>query len=296
MVVSIKNFLTAIVDLHDDIGQFVDSYDLLPAKNSQAEKEMKYFSREESVRSSYSQGWLLAEVAADQLMAFTKTVIEPAQSVAPWTCIRASLEASALASWLLNPDIDVVTRVKRIFAFRYEGLIQQVKFLRSVGEEAYIEKVESRIDEVEQTALKLGFPRIQDKNQKRIGIGILMPSVTDIIQSEINEESNYRLLSAFAHAHGWAITLGSYQRIDNNEEKTVREFKNGRDPVLEKYLSPVSVFSLGYTGTMSLIRPVWYKSLLFGWDVKKISDLLEKNFDSIGIKDESRFWRNFKQQ
>lgn len=107
---------------HDKIGQLTDSQGMGPTKNSPAYKELHSFQNPESVTTAFSQGSMLIEVSADQLMAFTKTITEPAQAIAPWTCVRAIIEASGLALWLLNPNIGVTTRVRRSFAFRYEGL------------------------------------------------------------------------------------------------------------------------------------------------------------------------------
>jgi hypothetical protein len=109
----------AIRDLHKEIDHLLYRYGEHPERNSQAAQELQSYSHRESVEIAYNQGTMLIIVVADQAMAFSKTVTEPVQAVAPWTCIRALLEASALACWLLDPKIDAHMRVQRSFAFRY---------------------------------------------------------------------------------------------------------------------------------------------------------------------------------
>ena len=63
---------------------------------------------------------------------------------------------------------------------------------------------EKRSDEVEQVALKLGYPPIVDKKGKRLGIG-QKPSATEVVKLMLDKEEMYRLLSAVTHGQGWAI-------------------------------------------------------------------------------------------
>ncbi len=195
----------ALNSLHDDTGRFFNESGHQPSPNSQAALELRAFQRPESVITAFSQGAVLIEVAADQLMAFTKIVTQPAQAIAPWTCTRALIEASALAAWLLEPSLDARTRVQRSFAFRYEGLSQQVKFARVAGTNADVARVTHRIDQVEDVALGLGFSRVENQRGERIGIAQQMPSITELVNQNLGEEETYRLLSAVAHAHPWAL-------------------------------------------------------------------------------------------
>src|SRR5512143_1723492 len=86
--------MQAVNSLHDNTGQFFNECGHRPSPNSQAASELLAFQRRESVATAFSQGAVLIEVAADQLMAFIKTITQPAQSIAPWTCTRALIEAS----------------------------------------------------------------------------------------------------------------------------------------------------------------------------------------------------------
>ncbi len=76
--------------LHDSVGHLTDKQRFEPAKYSKAYSELHSYQDPESVTTAYSQGTILNEVSADQLMAFTKTITEPAQTIAAWTNVRAN--------------------------------------------------------------------------------------------------------------------------------------------------------------------------------------------------------------
>ena len=205
------SMMQVVNSLHDNTTRFFNESGHQPSPNSKAALELRTFQRSESVVTAFSQGAVLIEVAADQLMAFSKTVTQPAQSIAPWTCTRAVIEAAALAAWLLDPSLDIRTRVQRSFAFRYEGLSQQVKFARAARSNADLARAAQRIDQVEGVALGLGFSKVENQRKERIGIAQQMPSITDLVNETLGEEETYRLLSAVAHAHSWALQQTKFQ-------------------------------------------------------------------------------------
>ena len=280
-----------LVTLHNSVGLFFDSCADEASPGSQADKELLKFKRRESVISAYGQGTMLIEVAADHLMAFTKTLSEPIQTIAPWTCVRAMLEASAIASWIFDPSLDASTRVQRSFALWHEGLSQQVKFGRARGDDADTAKVLARINEVESQALALGYPRVQNKNGDRIGIGQQMPAITEIIRDVLNEEAAYRLLSAMAHAHHWALQQLSFQEAD----KLTIQFADDDSSdeavlILKKHLDPISIAYLCLRVARSLAIPVWYKCQLFGWDTTNLKGIFNAAFDDLRMPLSSRSW------
>jgi hypothetical protein len=269
--------IVKIRELHDDVGRFLAEHGRKPTPDSQVAAELRSYERPKSLLDAYSQGTMLVEVAGDHMMAFAKTATEPVQTTAPWTCVRSLIESCALAAWLLDPNIEPRTRVQRSFAFRFEGLSQQVKFLRSIGDEIASSKAISRIDEVEQAALRLGFSQVQDKNGKRVGIGQIMPSITEIIKRTLDKESPYRLLSAMAHAHPWALQQLSFQKTEEPKVYVSEDSREGgKMNLLEKHLAPVSVAYLCNEVVTAFSEPISYKCQIFGWDMKH----LESAFDS----------------
>jgi hypothetical protein len=286
----LSKMMESITNLHNQTGQFVNETDLQPAPDSHARNERNSFPREESVVTAHSQGWLLFEAVADQLMGLAKLLTEPVQTIAPWTSVRALIEASGLATWLLNPKVDVRARVQRSFAFRFDGLTEQVKFLRALGNEIELAKAISRIDYVEQLALELGYPKIE-KDGKRTGIGQIMPSITEIVQQELDQEAAYRLSSAMIHVHSWAITQLSFKTL---EEATM--IVNGEDgnsfsiKALEKHMDPRSVIYLSQNAVVSFARPIWCQCILFGWNIDILRNIFNENSDAMNIGENKRFW------
>ena len=157
---------------------------------------------------------MLIEVAADQLMAFAKTLESPPQSIDPWTCTRAILESAALAGWLLDPSINARTRIERSLAFRYDGFSEEIKFLRAIGNESSAARVIMKIEKLERLASELGFLPLRNTKGERIGIGQRMNSVTDIVKSVLNEEAFYRLCSAVINGQIGALQGLSFRRLD----------------------------------------------------------------------------------
>lgn len=263
-----------VSNLHDTVGQFLNSCGLQPSAKSQAASELNTFQRPESLTTAYSQGTILIEVAADQLMAFTKTVTQPIQTVAPWSCLRCFMESCALATWLLDPNLDAKTRVQRSFAFRYEGLAEQSKFVGAAGDKLGRTKVTARIDEVERVALGLGFSRIQH-----------MPSITDIVIKNLDEEAVYRLLSAMTHAHPWAIQQLSLRGVGESSSLLIEDTDESKEiHLFEKHLEPFYVFFLCGKAAKVFSKPVMYQCELFGWDVKRLKSIFALAFTNLGIK------------
>lgn len=278
---------SALSELHSNIASFVQSAGHSATEGSLAASDLAGFSVPEHVHTVHCLGSLLNEIAADHLTAFLKTISEPAETVAPWNCVRALLESSALASWFFDPKIDVRERVARGFAHRYEGLVQQMRF--SAFEKLTQENVKRRIDEVENKAVSLGYNRVQDRNGKRIGIARVMPSATEFIGAMHDEEGFYRLLSAIAHGHGWATQNLSF-KLDRS--KKVEPAGDGVQlHVIRKALSLNGVAMLGCTSAEAFCRGFWFQCIYFGWSKKQLADIFERSFDRMGMLDRRRFWR-----
>jgi hypothetical protein len=259
--------IQAIRILHQDTAHLLNMLGQNHLPGSQAEIELNSFQDPQYVKDAYIQANLLFEGAADHLIAFTKTITEPATTIAPWTCVRAILESCALAAWLIDPAINATIRVQRSFAFRYEGLEQQSKCLRAFGESDDVDRVINRIDKVERDALALGYKPIVNDRDKRIGIAQRMPSITDIITATLAEEATYRLMSAMAHGHMWAYRHLGFKLIDDVNE-----------PILKKHLEPFLVQYLCFKTATTFAKPIWLKGRLFGWDMQKLKPIFVSVF------------------
>ena len=278
-------------DLIDDTSRFMNEFGGEPTPNSPAIAELKTFERAQSVMTALSQGVLLSEVAADQLMTLVRSLTEPVQTISPWTCLRAILESSALAVWFLEPNIGVRMRVQRSFAFRFEGLEQQRKWMR-IAHASKLEKVKSRINSVEQVAVSLGYDRIIDRNKKLIGLGQVMPSVTEIIKDTFDEEATYRLLSAIAHGHHWALTQLGFRLMDENQENNSNWTKVADSThALEKNLEPNMAGYVCLKAVIAFTKSFWCMCRYCGWWNERTENMFDQAYDRMNIRTELRCWR-----
>lgn len=259
--------IDAVTEFMKETRDLWNQYKHQPTPNSQAAKELAEFPRPESIGTAYSQGTVLIEVAADYTFAVTRTLTEPAQTIAPWACARGILETSALSIWLLDTTINSEERIKRSLAFRYEGFEQQRKLAQSTNGKINPQTIISRMDEVEKIALKLGYEKIADKNGNRIGIGQVMPSITDITIKMLNKEQDYRLLSAMVHAHHWA--LQNFGFIKTHSDQMILE--NVKGAYFEKHISEDSIFFLCTTTVTSISKALLMNFSLFGYDKKPLA-------------------------
>ena len=266
--------------LHEGTSQAYRENDKGPSPGSQGAEELVTSSGRQLVETAFSQGAMLVEVTADQAMACKKTLSSPMQTVAPWASGRAALEAAALGCWLNDLDIDRATRIQRSFAFRYEGLVQQQKYLRAVGGIKGAKAVEDRIVQVEQDAVALGYLQLRDRRGRRNGIGLVMPSVTDVIRDTLSKEEPYRLFSGVAHAHSWALHYFSF---------SLRRMPEGA--FVEKGLKPHAIAYLVTEIMDALAKVIWQRFVLFGWPQAQVEAAMETAYDRLGIKDGLRFWR-----
>ena len=285
--VEFENLRAALAALRDALADLVQSSGYDPVHGSPAEVELKTFPRPESLHTAHGQACMLVEVTADQLTAFIKTVSEPVETIAPYTCVRSLLEAAALGCWLLDPTIDANTRVSRSLALRYEGMLQQQKWARSAGEDPA--KAQDRLDEVADVAHVLGYPPVNDSRGKRRGAGTPMPSVTDLIRDTLNEEPLYRLLSAVAHGHHWAIHRLSFALAPSGD--TTSAISGTALHLATKEANLTGMTTLVFESAIALSRTTWYHALYLGWERDKLLDVLESGFDRLGANDAIRFWR-----
>lgn len=274
--------------LHQGLRTFIRDAGYRARPGSKAEADLNSFPDRERVHTVHCMVPMLNEAAADHLTAFIKTISDPPESIAPWTCVRAILESSALASWLFSPDIDVRQRVARGLAHRYEGLIQQQRFSAAANLKPH--EVGNRINDVERDALRLGYEPVLDKHGKRIGIAMQMPSTTSLVKEIHDNEDFYRLLSAVAHGHFWAIKGLSF-KVDPS--RTVEPANDGVQlKVLEKVLSLNGMAMLCLTSAQACARPFWSQCLYFDWDRNALKEIFEKSFDQLLAADNQRFWRH----
>lgn len=286
----ISEMRKALDEFCDEIHRFHVEQGSNWANDSPAAKEVGGSKGAASLVTAWSHAALLIESGSEHLSSFIHAVEEPVQPIACWTCVRSMLEPCSVSLWLLDPDIDARTRIGRSFAIRYEGMDQFLKYARVTSkDDGFLQPIKDRIREVEREALDLGYPKIRDKTGKRrIGIGQRMPSATELIRMMLNQESMYRLLSAVAHGHNWAIRELSYGPVKGKDYRS----SLGGAPVrmFEKTVHPGKIAWLGLISIESIARPVWFRCRYAGWNKERMKRILDRTFDRLKARESLRFW------
>jgi len=259
-------------DLHRETGAFIQSYKHCPAETSAAATERRTFTKPELITSVHSQGILRIEVAGDHMIALGRTITEPVLVFPAWVCVRALLEASASAAWLLDPGIDADTRVRRSYSLRFEGLSQQKKIAHTQGDTKIVADITKRVDELAAEAAGLGFTVRPDKHGVAIGIDPQFPGPTELVKDVLGEDVLYRIASGVAHSHDYAITQLAYKRDDSR--RVDHPGAVGNEVAVTKHMSFEQMFVLYSQAAEKFTVPVRHLTQLFGWDMNRLAAIV----------------------
>jgi hypothetical protein len=281
-----RRMADAIPRFRDAVAAFFDDHLGKLCPDAPAAREIASYPDPQIIRAAYSQGGMLVDVAADHLMGLSKTLTNPVEVFTPWVCGRALLEASALASWFLEPGITADERARRSFAFQFDGLKQQMTFRRACKSEGIdVKALEMQVDALDDAALRLGIEKILDKNGKRSGLGVRLPGHTELIKSVFKDEASYRLQSAMAHGQHWALLTFGYMRPENDDGKSELV-------TVKKQISASAVGHLCSRAVRAIARPVWYRSLQNGCDSPRLRQIMESAYNEHLLDDRELFWRS----
>jgi len=181
-----------------------------------------------------AQARLLSLVVRDHLECLCRSLAEPALTIAPWSCARSVIEASAIGCWLLDPKIDASERAIRSLSFRQDGVSRQVVLGRKTGRAAETERSSQRLTHLEEQMEGLNAGERNRKIPR-------MPRITDLVHEALDDANSYRILSAMVHAQPWAVVqlgLVPAETPDSasGEEDGSRWFGKGIPAVAVKFL------------------------------------------------------------
>ena len=272
----------------EGIGRRLDKYQDEPAVASVAAKELAGTSNPEPLRTAYSFGVQSLVAAGDHCFALDRVLRPSAHSHAPWTLARGVLEGSSAAKWLLDPSLEVHTRLARSMSRRLSSLREQQKFLEGMarrpelpGSDSLVRDIshtEDRIEAVISQAEELGVPEKRSKDGKLLSFGEGMPSKVKLVELSFGDASMYRLLSGAAHGEPWATMIVSLRRVPGKLAVTQH-----LDPDAVSYLVGACMTWLG--------QATWNYFALNGWDLQDLAQLLEGQYQRAGISPRLWFWR-----
>ncbi|NSW52510.1 MAG: hypothetical protein HPY85_08420 [Anaerolineae bacterium] len=249
----VSNFIT-------QFSQIYNSYQNEPVANSIAMYERENYPNRTLVEDAQFRGILSIEVVSDLLMAWYKTITEPITTISICIIIRSFIENCSIALWLLDPEVDVRTRVSRYLAFRFQGLDQQKRYASALGMQAELEKVNQRIYKVENDAVALGFSKIRDKSDRIIGIAEHMPSFTKLVKDTLDMEDQYRWFSFIIHGHHFAVKTIGFREVS----------RTGNIISADKIIPPQLIELTKDIVFNSFIRVICSLWKLYGWDNRDI--------------------------
>jgi hypothetical protein len=282
----------AIDVLLERMSAYIESSPENPIKGSTLDLDLVSASLPDSIMSALCFGDLALEFAADHLAAFARLLSEPVETLACFTCIRSMLETTAMGTWVLDPALKSNDRVARVFAIRFDAIVQQLKFARCYSVETQkIQSLEARLRMIEQEASDLGYPQFRSRDNKTItGVGVRMPSATDLIRDIHNNEWLYRMLSAVAHGHHWAIVQLGYRDATQDAGPVFA----GGIPVspYEKRVYVDGLAIVGLHGFLAFARLIWNHARFCGRDLLQLEEILEDVADKMTAKPTVRFWRS----
>lgn len=273
-----------------DLKNFDREHGAEPASTSKAATELANVPQSDRLTLGWSIAALLNEFGDQHMTAFIKSITQPMVALACGTCVRSMLEPCALSAWLLDPTVDAHARIERIFALKYEGLIQEQILIGATIDSgsnvATLEQSKVGIDNLEQTAISLGYKPVRNKKGERIGIGQKMPSTTAVIKQMLDEEALYRLLSAVAHGHSWAILNLGFR---DTAEQLIGPRSGVALNILEIIVPINYIESLGLIAVQALARAHWNKCRYFGWDEARLEGIVKSTIDKLPRKPAPRW-------
>lgn len=217
-----------------------------------------------------SQVGMLARSSCEHFLTFSACVRNPRLTIVPYVCVRGGIEASGIAAWIADPKLVKDERLSRSFAFRLEGLHQQVKYAEGINEMEML-SASARLKSVEDKADRMSFEVSKSQKAGKSSInGVRWPGSTKVIEEALDLEREYRLLSAMAHGHAWAITQLSYR-------------KAGQSELAEQHMHPIAIVWLCRTAARALGKAIWCASELLNGESMTTQRVLNGLYDDLLI-------------
>jgi hypothetical protein len=245
-------------------AQVRERFHLLPRKGSIAAKEImrqhefaEVWSQEPAA-DCHTLAQLRILAAIDHMYALVNLLQDPDLVYSPASVARAAIECTARAWWLLDPDVDLRTRVLRGMADR---LVSQGELARVPIQEV-ADYARGRIDRILAGAAGFNLQPVRTKKGAYRGIGeVTVPGVMELLRDQLGPrvgEVAYRELSLIAHGDPIGIVASSRVVEDpaGRHERGLFAPRVGQGTVASR----IGVVTLSYTEAVD--REV----RLFGWD------------------------------
>ena len=264
-------------------GALIDDAGGIPARGSQIDRELGELPDPEQLETSLSLGVQALEHAADHLFALPDACVIPVKPFAAFTLARGVLESAATALWVFDSDIEKKERVERGMSLRLIGLEDQRKWSRTSpagpDTDEVTRKITSRIEDMTRAAVARGVEPHRNRQEQVDGFGSKMPGRLELVSRVPDGEFDYRLFSAVAHGHSWALIRVGFK-------------PSGKQNMAVKSPEPIALVYVCSHAIEFFARALWAQVYLYGWKSGPFARLLEETYNSIGLVPERRFWRS----
>jgi hypothetical protein len=277
---SLAQFLNAMVDMYEQRPNTVIS-------GSRMAQDITNFGGESPFRDAITFSDFAFQYTHDHLSLFVNVLSDHLEPITSCTLIRSILETAAIGAWVTDPSIATVERVARVYSIRYESIVQNVKVLQCTPgiDREEVEKTKNRIDSIANHAAVDGID-VNRENGRIKWIGKKKPSATELITDVLNAEWIYRLLSAVAHGHHWALRDIGFERLAESNQNA------SADGLFVKRKFPEAILLFGMHGMLAYSRLIWNTIGYSQTDMLVYEEMLETAADQMNISKSHRFWRS----
>ena len=256
----------ALTILYGGVAPLRGEIDGDPVSGSPFASELSAARRRASLGTARSIAAMLLESGGEHMMAFVSSIRAPMLPIACWTSIRSMLEPCARAAWMLDPGIGAETRIQRTFAIRFDGMDQDLKFARAMNQPPHDqEAIKKQIEDVERDAVALGYRKLRDRRNRRIGIGMKMPLATEIVGEVLDEEGAYRIFSAVEHGQTGTIRQLSYAAVPSSG--STLQLGGAPATPFHKAVDPDRMAWLGIIAANAFANSAWNEFTYAGWEM-----------------------------
>ena len=221
--------------------------------------------------------------AGDHLKALARILAPPVLTASPWTVTRTILQATARASWLLDPSLTVKERMARYLVLEYEESRELPKRARALKPGLSLDASngirQQRERELREKAQFLAIPLKQGKRGGISMVGLTPTRIrtTDIVRDELDEELYYRVLSGAEHQERWALDFLSGADVSGSAGH-LREFT----------VRPEQYWTLVKRPVWWYARAVWRYFNYLGFDLERLEAALSEAGRSAELPE--RYW------
>lgn len=246
----------------------------------------------EGVNTAHSFALFAIETSGDSYSALLDVAAPPTVRVFAIPALARSVLESCLETlYMLGSGVEARVRHER-------AMTKRITDIRALDTQALVllagaspsEKADSaavhsknlrRIQSIVDEARSLGYAVNTGRRGRVVGIGEPRPSTTDLARQLLGAEAEYRFLSSVMHGTNWAVRQFGYE-LGTRHARGVAAEKIVRDRTMRM----VIVWCLEW-----LAAATWEMFTYFGWDRHGLLDELEAAYNTIGLKQETRFWR-----